>query len=114
VAGNGLVGQMLKLSKRLRPTPPPHVFFMKIRSAYTFVALAACFLVLLFDFVLLPFLFFAKRLPKMCPNLVRIVKNALGCHLETPWEPPGAQNAFRSDKNIMKPARGPQTMFFCQ
>ena len=42
---------MITISKGLRPTPPPRVvFLMRIRSAYIFVALAACFSVTLFDF----------------------------------------------------------------
>ena len=47
--------------------------FMRLRSAYIFVALAACFSVTLFDYVLIFLPFVAKRLPTMCLNLAQIM-----------------------------------------
>ena len=79
--------------QRASPNPATARCFLpiRIRSAYIVVVLAACLfgrLVFFFRFILL---FFAKRLPNMLPNLVKIMRKSpwksLGSSMESPWGP---------------------------
>ena len=76
----------------------PLFFSMRNRSAYIFVALAACFSVTLFDLFRFLFLFWQRDCQKCVRIWLKSCKNALGSHLGAPWEALGAQNASRSEK----------------